>query len=236
MSLPSLLSSQLPSSFPGLTARNVGCARNDVPLLLDVNFALDEGQALRIKGANGVGKSTLLKILCGLRRADVGQVLWQDRQIQGNLDYQQALRFVGHALGHKAVLSIAENWRFSAALQACTLSDADIQALLDTIELPVASNTPVGQLSAGQQRRVALARLFIGSPRLWVLDEPFVSLDIVGQAKLTEWMATFMQQGGAVLFTAHHEVDIDARVLDLTTHAYASQVLSEQQSQAWEQA
>lgn len=209
-----------------LTVNDLGCVRNDLPLLKGVNFVLQPGQAIRLKGHNGVGKTTLLKILCGLRRPDLGSVTWSNTPIHRSHEFKQSLRFVGHNLGIKAELSIADNWRFAAALLAADINTKQCDQLVSQIGLPSQLDWLAGELSAGQQRRVALARLQIGQPKLWLLDEPFVSLDTAGHTLLTRWIDAFLKDGGSVLFTAHHEVDFVCDLVDLERHrASADDVL-----------
>lgn len=205
-----------------LVVNNLGIARNDLPLLKGVNFMLPAGQSIRLQGHNGVGKTTLLKVLCGLRPADIGQVCWHDKPIQRSAMFRQDVRFVGHKLGIKAELTIEDNWRFASALLAVTPSETVYRQLAHEIGLSFQAQQAdwsAGELSAGQQRRVALARLRLGAAKLWILDEPFVSLDAEGQAMLTTWIKQFLANGGSVLFTAHHKVDFPCDVVDLSQHA-----------------
>lgn len=206
-----------------LVAEQLGCARNDVPLFAGVNFTLAAGQALRIAGANGVGKTTLLKIITCLRRADIGQLRWQNQLLHKSDHYRQDSRFLGHKLGLKAELTVAENWRFAATMYKTPFDANHQQQLITELGLPTAVRSAyVGELSAGQQRRVAMARLQIGRSKLWVLDEAFVSLDTAGQALLTKWISSHLAQQGMLLFTAHHDVQFAHESLDLERHCVSN--------------
>lgn len=187
--------------------------RGDNLLLNDVSFTLNPGDVLQVQGANGSGKTTLLRIVCGLGLADEGQVSWCGDSIEKNRDqFHEDLLYLGHKPGIKPALSAIENLRIFTLLdgQAATANtDTDIAQALDELSLLSKAHLPCRALSAGQQRRVALARLVLQSAKLWVLDEPLTSLDKDGLALVEQRMATHVHNGGSILLTTHAPISID---------------------------
>ncbi|HGB5536816.1 TPA: cytochrome c biogenesis heme-transporting ATPase CcmA, partial [Salmonella enterica subsp. diarizonae serovar 61:r:-] len=148
---------------------------------------------------NGAGKTTLLRLLTGLARPDGGEVYWQGKPLRHVRDsFHQSLLWLGHQPGIKTRLTARENLHFFHPGDGARLPEALAQAGLAGFE-----DVPVAQLSAGQQRRVALARLWLTRAALWVLDEPFTAIDVNGVARLTRRMAEHTAQGGTVILTTH---------------------------------
>jgi len=177
------------------------CERDDRTLFSGLSFRVDAGDWVQITGANGAGKTTLLRMLTGLSRPDDGEVRWQDRPIQRIRDeFHPHLLWIGHQPGINARLSAIENLRFFHPDGDC--DDALAQAGLAGYEDVLAH-----QLSAGQQRRIALARLWLSSARLWILDEPFTAIDASGVKTLTRRMAEHVAEGGAIILTTHQPLD-----------------------------
>ncbi|HEB59299.1 MAG TPA: cytochrome c biogenesis heme-transporting ATPase CcmA [Gammaproteobacteria bacterium] len=189
-----------------LTVSGLGCERGDRRLFAEVAFHLEPGEVLRVEGANGSGKTTLLRTLCGLRQADEGDILWNGEPIgQVRPEFNAELTYIGHLPGIKADLSPLENLAVDCALHRAR-DDADAMAALDRVGLFGFEDLPARTLSAGQRRRVALARLFLMDTRLWVLDEPFTALDVRGVAMLAECIDTHIARGGMVIFTTHQDI------------------------------
>jgi heme exporter protein A len=174
-------------------------------LFSDVSFQLQSGQALHLEGDNGVGKTSLLRIVCGLSPADAGQVSWQSTEVA---NFRSALFYLGHALSLKEELSALENLQSDAAMAGRSLSTAQALQALAHMGLRGREHLPLRVMSQGQKRRTALARLLASRAVLWVLDEPFVALDAPAVDALRVLLAEHVSQGGMVLFTSHQPVSL----------------------------
>ena len=201
-----------------LEADNLSCIRDDRLLFENLSFRINTGEAIALEGRNGTGKTSLLRILCGLRRPDEGEVRWHGLPIEKNyVDYYTHMAFVGHMDGIKKELSAMENLRLSRSL--CGSGEMTIEEALETLNLIGYEDIPTFYLSAGQRRRAALARLLATDARLWILDEPFTSLDREGIALVERLMDSHVGNGGSMIMTSHHEVHLttpDVRVLNLS--------------------
>ena len=184
---------------------DLSCIRDDRVLFEGLSFELSAGQVLLLEGKNGSGKTSLLRILCGFREADAGQVKWCGDAIN-DADYYVDMAYVGHLDGVKKELTVLENLRVSLALgQAGQYS---IQQALAKVHLDDFDDALVQTLSAGQKRRLSLARLLITKNRLWILDEPFTSLDKAGIALIEALMIEHCANGGMIVLTSHHDIDL----------------------------
>lgn len=201
-----------------LCAETLTCRRGDHLLFDGLSFDLDAGSLLQVCGPNGCGKTTLLRILCGLRAPDSGRVRWRGRDIHKFREaYQGDLALVGHRPGINDHLSPQENLEVACALAGRTRGMTVLQAL-DQVGLRRQAFQPCGRLSSGQRRRTALARLLLQQATVWVLDEPLTGLDSAGQALIEGLMLRHIDAGGACLFTTHQPLTgLDGRVrrLDL---------------------
>jgi heme exporter protein A len=190
-----------------LRVSNLSCSRGHKPLFADVNFELKAGQALHLEGDNGVGKTSLLRIVCGLSPADGGEVCWQGTSIQKNAAvFRSSLFYLGHGLSLKEELSALENLMSDAAVSGRTLSQSQALLALARMGLRGREHLPLRVMSQGQKRRTALARLLASQAPLWVLDEPFVALDAKAVDGLRGLLAEHLAHGGMVLFTSHQPV------------------------------
>lgn len=183
----------------------LSCVRDDRILFEELTFELGEGQVLLLEGRNGSGKTSLLRILCGFREADSGQVLWCGETIKDS-QYRADMAYVGHLDGVKKELSVYENLSVSLALSQP--GPYSIEDSLNRVHLAEYDDVLVQSLSAGQKRRLSLARLLITKNRLWILDEPFTSLDRHGIALIETLMAEHCASGGLIVLTSHHEIDL----------------------------
>jgi heme exporter protein A len=188
-----------------LTLAQLGCARDGCWLFRDLSLTVQAGECLELVGPNGSGKSTLLRIVAGL---------YPD--FSGTLRAADGL-YVGHRPGISGVLTAAENLRWYAALQTGRRPHAaDLDAVLERVGLPGYGNVVCQQLSAGQQRRVALARLLLGGGRLWLLDEPLTALDAAGQRLVCALIEAHLGTGGGAVCATHQRLGVPgARQLEL---------------------
>jgi len=196
-----------------LAVDNIAVWRGDNLLLDDVCFALNPGQVLQIRGANGSGKTTLLRVVCGVGFSDEGSVKWRGVSIASNTDqFNSELLYLGHKPGIKAALTPVENLRIFCTLagqESSSTTDEAINVALAHLSLQSQSHLACRHLSAGQQRRVSLARLILQSAKLWVLDEPLTSLDKAGLSWVEHRIGEHVANGGAVLLTTHAPLTVD---------------------------
>jgi len=196
------------SSDEGLEVRNLACSREDRELFSSLNFRLSSGHAIQIEGPNGSGKTTLLRMLCGLRLPDEGEILWNGRDISEERSaFLSNLSYIGHAHGVKGELTPLENLRVSQAMAARNNS-LSLDEALERVGLFGFEDAPSRTLSAGQRRRVALARLLINPTPLWILDEPFTAIDIQGQKQIETMITDHVLNGGMAILTSHHPLDL----------------------------
>jgi heme exporter protein A len=193
-----------------LEASQIACVRGSRRLFEDLSFRLEAKQALRIRGDNGSGKTSLMRIVAGLAPAEAGEIRWEGTRIGGlGEDYRRRLVFLGHANGLKEDLTPVENVRHALALADVAAEETAIRAQLDAMGLGAAADLPVRLLSQGQKRRAALARLrFCRSKPLWLLDEPFAALDAAAVEGLAALLTDHLECGGMVMFTTHQEVGL----------------------------
>ena len=186
---------------------DLACIRGDRRLFSDLNFSLDSGSLLYIKGHNGSGKTTLLLTICGLFLPEDGKILWDGESIRTlREDYCKEVVYLGHHNGIKYDLTGYENLHISATLDGDDIDEDKILAALAKMGLAGFEDLPTQVLSQGQKRRVALARLLINSSKLWVLDEPFTALDVAAVDLLQSVIAEHVANGGMVILTTHQEV------------------------------
>lgn len=192
-----------------LEANNLQCIRGDRELFADLSFELESSQLMMLEGRNGSGKTTLLRTLCGLYIAEQGEVLWNGLSIKRQDEaFRRELLYLGHLNSIKGDLSVLENLRINCLLAGDVVSHEDLMAALDTIGLYAFEDYPTSQLSQGQKRRVALARLLVSKASLWILDEPFVALDVAAVELLQSIIAKHVDNGGMVILTTHQEVPL----------------------------
>lgn len=192
-----------------LEIENLQIIRAGRSLLQDLSFKVPRGALLQITGANGCGKTSLLRSLCGFTATDAGEIRWQGKALATCLpEYYLQLCYVGHQTALNPNLSVQENLQFYARLlTGKKLSDSS--KILATFGLTAQQHSLTQNLSAGQQQRLALARLQLSNRVLWILDEPFSALDIAAVNNLQELFQNHAANGGSVIFTSHQQLSLD---------------------------
>lgn len=191
-----------------LSGRNLRCERDDRLLFDGLSFDLSEGQVVQLRGRNGSGKTTLLRAICGLHGNYDGDILWRGKRI-GEIreDVSAELIYLGHKPGVSALLSPRENLQWFCGLRRSVTEDQILVALRQ-VGLGGFEHSPCYSLSAGQKQRVAIARLLLGDAKVWVLDEPFTTLDAQAVSALETLLKQHASAGGAVIVTTHHELKL----------------------------
>jgi heme exporter protein A len=203
--------------YPALEARGIRCVRGERELFSGLDMRVSSGECLHIRGENGVGKTSLLRLLAGLTSPESGEVLWNGSPIKKEESgYRDQLLFLGHRDALKEDLSALENLRMYAALDGVALSEQDAFASLWQFGLKGREDLPVSCLSAGQKKRVLMARMLTRRAQAWILDEPFNALDMHAVQELQSLIAKHLRGNGLVVLTSHQPLSIAGlRVLDL---------------------
>ena len=199
-----------------LDCRGLAFARNEEPVFGPLDFALHPGEALQVHGGNGRGKTTLLRVLAGLLPASAGEVHFEGRAVDRD-HLARGCAFLGHQHGHKGELSTLENLEFANALQG---GGGDVAQALANVGLAGYEDTLARRMSAGQNKRLALARLSLSPAKLWLLDEPYANLDLGGIALVNALLGKHIAHGGAALLTTHGAYaapPVPVRTLELGT-------------------
>jgi len=200
-------------SYTGnLQLKNLACWRNEQALFSDLNLSLSPKSVLFLQGENGSGKTSLLRILCGFRLPDEGEIKWGDKPTSSLPEYFQNISYVGHKNGIKDELTVEENLNLMRSM--ATASDIKTESVLKQIGLFKRADVLVRQLSAGQKRKLALARLMMTDNSFWVLDEPFTSLDKASVGFFESLIKQHITHGGMLILTSHHEIDLSGLVVN----------------------
>ncbi|HEX5127207.1 MAG TPA: cytochrome c biogenesis heme-transporting ATPase CcmA [Rhodocyclaceae bacterium] len=207
-----------------LDVQRLACVRGDRALFRHLEFCLPAGHLLRVTGRNGSGKTSLLRILCGLSQPDAGTVLWHGQVIAEQRDvFHGRLLYLGHSPALNDLLTPVENLRFACQASGDDFTHGDCIDSLKHIGLDRELELPCKVLSQGQRRRVALARVFLAAHRpLWLLDEPFTALDKHAIGELASTLDAHCARNGSVVITTHQEVAFAARQESLSMEAFAA--------------
>jgi heme exporter protein A len=190
---------------------NLDCVRGGRTLFRNLNLTVDDGTMVQLQGPNGSGKTSLLRIICGLMGPENGEVRWNGTNIrQLGEEYHQAIAYLGHRNGLKEELTPMENLRISGGVSGNKIDAAQAQAALKLVGLESRQNLPARFLSEGQRRRAALARIITGTAKLWVLDEVLAALDSAAVDLVKSLIEGHLNSGGMAIVATHHELQISA--------------------------
>lgn len=192
-----------------LTADDLTLLRGDRCLFQHLGFALNLGELLILEGSNGSGKTSLMRAIVGMLELEAGEILWDGVPVRNcRQDFHGSLVWMAHQVGFKADLTLLENLRFEAALRPS--SGRDLDGILRRLSIERLTRLPMRALSAGQKRRVSLARMLLSDASLWLMDEPFTNLDRDGRELVLTLVEEHVQAGGMCVIAAHQDVVIDA--------------------------
>ena len=190
---------------------NLGCIRGERRLFGGLSLSARPGELIEVRGANGSGKTSLLRILCGLAQPAEGEVRWHGKNIRSlGEEYFGSVAYVAHQNGVKDELTAIENLRIAGGVAGNSLGEREAQEILARIGLRKESYLPSRFLSAGQRRRVALARLLITKAELWILDEVLTSLDNAAMALSSRFIGEHLHNGGMAIISTHQDLNISA--------------------------
>jgi heme exporter protein A len=190
-----------------LNVSNLACSRGERRLFANVGFTLGGGEWLHVQGENGAGKTSLMRLLVGLSPADAGEIRWRNEPTPST-EFRRDMIYLGHHAAVKEDLTPLENLRLAAALDGIELDEGVLMAALVRLGLRGREELPVRVLSAGQKRRVLLARLLTRPAVLWVLDEAFNALDVSAVKLLGELIAEHLSAGGMAVLTSHQPLPV----------------------------
>lgn len=183
--------------------------RGERCLFQHLQFALNPGELLSLEGSNGSGKTSLLRAIVGMLELETGDIHWDGKPVRGQRQqFHRSLVWMAHRVGFKADLTLLENLRFEAALRPA--SNKDLDRILVRLGIDRLTQLPLRSLSAGQQRRVSLARMLLSDAPLWLMDEPFTNLDREGRDLVVTLVSEHVRAGGMCVIAAHQDVVIDA--------------------------
>jgi heme exporter protein A len=200
-----------------LRANALTCVRGERTLFTGLDLVVSAGEWLHVRGENGIGKTSLLRLLSGLTKPAAGEIFWNEQLISADpSEYHRNLLFLGHRDSLKEDLTALENLSIATALDGITVSEEEILLALHRFGLRGREDLPVNCLSAGQKRRVLLARLLLRQAKLWILDEPFNALDVRAVEMLSELILEHIASGGIAIMTSHQEIPMpNGRVVQL---------------------
>jgi len=195
-----------------LSAKNLTLIRGENCLFRGLDFALNSGELLLLEGQNGSGKTSLMRAIAGMLTLETGEVFWNEVPVgEQRQEFHGSLVWLAHRTGLKGDLTLVENLRFEAALRR--QAEGEPAAIFARLGIARLKRLPLRSLSAGQQRRVALARMLMADVPLWLMDEPFTHLDREGRQLVMDLTAEHLASGGMCVMAAHQDVEIDAPVI-----------------------
>lgn len=193
---------------------DLACQRGGKELFNHLSFTLKSGEILHVEGANGSGKTSLLRILAGLARPEVGLIKWKGLDLTDSREqYVSELLYLGHQTAIKDDLTVAENLWIAVQMSGLQQTKQDLKPVLESVGLGKQFALPARVLSQGQRRRLALARLWVEKKSLWVLDEPMTALDVQAEALLQQRMTEHIAEGGMLLVTSHQTLSFGQYVI-----------------------
>jgi heme exporter protein A len=196
------------TAAPGLCVDKVHIWRGERHVLQGVSMAIDPGQLMQVSGPNGTGKTTLLRVVSGLLRPEQGSVLWRGQPISAaRADFQRDMVYASHEPALKGDLTALENLHFAVGLRR-RVSARELRAGLERTGVAGCADLPARVLSAGQRRRVAMARVLACGAAIWLLDEPYTNLDTAGSLLLSTLLEEHVRAGGLALVVAHHDLEL----------------------------
>ena len=197
-----------------LKAHNLKCVKGSTELFSNIHFEVKSGEALVVEGSNGSGKTSLLRILCGFNYPADGEISWCGESIDDHEDYQQQISYIGHASGVKLDLTVLENLVFAQRLVGSNRDEEEIKEIIRCVGLFKQRNVLTRKLSAGQKRRVALARLQLEERKLWILDEPLTALDKDFVTEFEAVLEKHLEDKGMLIVTTHRELKLPTAKLN----------------------
>lgn len=194
-----------------LSAEGLSLFRGDRCLFAQLEFALGDGELLLVEGSNGSGKTSLLRAMVGLLEFEEGRIMWNGSDVlAAPQDFRAELVWMAHKIGFKNDLTLLDNLKFESGLRAADW--ARLATVLERLHLRDLTELPLRALSAGQQRRVTMARMLLARARLWFMDEPFTNLDTAGRELVTEIVAEHLARGGLAVIASHQPIVLEAPV------------------------
>jgi heme exporter protein A len=194
-----------------LSGKNLTLIRGESCLFQGLEFALNRGELLLLEGRNGCGKTSLMRAIAGMLSLETGEMFWNDEPVSRQRQvFHGAMVWLAHRTGLKGDLTLVENLRFEGCLRP--QSNVDLTTIYERLGISRLKQLPLRSLSAGQQRRVALARMLMADVPLWLMDEPFTNLDREGRKLVMELTEEHLASGGMCVMAAHQDVEINATV------------------------
>jgi len=197
-----------------LSGAELSLFRGDRCLFERLEFALNPGELLLVEGANGSGKTSLLRAVAGLLEFETGRIMWNGKDVvEERQSFHAELAWMAHKIGLKNDLTLLDNLRFETGLRSTDWSRLD--SVLQRLSLSGLTQLPLRALSAGQQRRVTMARMLLTDARLWLMDEPFTNLDVAGRDLLTDIVAEHLANNGLAVIASHQGITLDVPITRL---------------------
>jgi len=189
-----------------LSLQQISCVRGNTTLFSGLNLEASSGNLIHIRGENGSGKTSLLRIIAGIASPEDGRVLWNDQPLKKSESFANDIAYLAHRDGIKLEMTTLQNLRFYQQLLSSS-NESELQNILETLDIKHIAFSLAKDLSFGQKRRVGFARLLLSSAKLWLLDEPFTGIDIAGRKLLENICLNFLDQGGTIIMTHHAEIE-----------------------------